>query len=484
MPSSLPLADLSLLKTKAFFGGKWIGSQETFGVTNPSSGALLGHVPDLSASQVEEAIDAASTALGPWSALTAKERGGALRRWYDLIVAHCEDLAIVLTSEQGKPLAEAKGEIMYGASFVEFYAEEAKRVYGETIPSPWANRRILVEKEPVGVVCAITPWNFPCAMITRKVAPALAAGCTVVLKPAPDTPLTALFLAALAERAGFPPGVFNVVTGEAARLGAVLTASPRVRALTFTGSTMVGKRLMEQCAQTVKKVSLELGGNAPFVIFEDADIPSAIGGVMASKFRNAGQTCVCANRIFVHSSIYKAFAQGLEERICGLTLGDGMDPKTTLGPLIHRTACEKVLAHVEDAKAKGARVVMGGKIMEGSFFAPTLLTGATQDMRVFKEETFGPVAPLFSFETEEEAVALANATPAGLAAYFYTRDMGRVLRVSKALRYGIVGVNEGIISTEVAPFGGVKESGIGREGSHHGMDEFLDLKYILINADA
>lgn len=477
------LQDMGLLKTVALVGGDWIAADSgtTFDVTNPATGDLVASVADLGEQETRRAIAAADAAWPVWRALAAKERGAALRRWFDLIVAHGEDLARLMTTEQGKPLAEARGEIAYGASFVEWFAEEAKRVYGDVIPASFNDRRYVVIKQPVGVVAAITPWNFPVAMITRKCAPALAAGCPVIVKPSELTPLCALALAELAMRAGIPDGVFNVVTTtDAATVGGVLTASPVVRKLSFTGSTAVGKRLIRDCADTVKKVSMELGGNAPFIVFDDADLDAAVVGAMASKYRNAGQTCVCANRLLVQDGIYDAFADKLADAVAGLRVGDGMDEGTNQGPLINAAAVDKVEGHIADAVANGARVVCGGRRHErgGTFFEPTILADVSPQMRVAREETFGPVALLFRFQTEEQAVQMANATEYGLAAYFYSRDVGRVWRVAEALDYGMVGINEGIISTEVAPFGGVKESGLGREGSRYGIDEFVEIKYL------
>jgi succinate-semialdehyde dehydrogenase / glutarate-semialdehyde dehydrogenase len=451
-------------------------------VSNPANGKPLAKVPDLGQAETRAAIEAAAKAFPAWSAKLAKERGDLLRRWYELQVGHGEDLAMIMTSEQGKPLAEARAEVEYAAAFTQFFAEEAKRVYGEIIPSHRSSGRILVMKQPVGVVGAITPWNFPVAMITRKIAPALAAGCTVVVKPAPETPLSALALAELALRAGLPDGVLNVVTGEAEAIGAELTANPLVRMITFTGSTEVGKLLMAQSAPTVKKLSLELGGNAPFIVFDDADLEAAVAGALASKYRNSGQTCVCANRILVQEGIYDDFADALAREVAKLKLGEGTEPEVTQGPLINAAALAKVEAHVADALANGARVMVGGKrhALGGTFYEPTVLAGVTAKMRIAQEETFGPVAPLFRFRYEAEAVELANDTPYGLAAYFYTRDHARAWRVAEALEYGVVGVNAGIISTELAPFGGVKESGLGREGSHHGIEEFVELKYVFM----
>jgi succinate-semialdehyde dehydrogenase/glutarate-semialdehyde dehydrogenase len=473
---------ITLLRQQAYIDGAWVGSA-TLPVLDKATGDVIAHVPAMGAAETTAAIDAAQRAFKPWSRLLAKERSAILRRWFDLIVAHTDELALLLTKEQGKPLAEAKAEIAYGASFVEFFAEEAKRIYGETIPSHKADARILVQRAPIGVIAAITPWNFPIAMITRKVTPALAVGCTAVVKPAEDTPLCALALAVLAERAGIPKGVFNVVTArDPVPVGAVMTSDPRVRLVTFTGSTEVGKILMRQSAGTVKKMALELGGNAPFIVFDDADLDRAVTGAMASKFRNAGQTCVCANRILVQAGIYDAFAVKLGEAVAKLKVGSGVETGVTQGPLINADAVAKVADHVADAVAGGAKVVAGGKRhgASGNFYEPTILTGVTTAMKVAREETFGPVAALFRFETEDEAVAMANDTPFGLAAYFYTRDLGRAFRVGEALEFGIVGINEGIVATEVAPFGGVKESGLGREGSHHGVEEFLEVKYLLV----
>lgn len=481
----LSLADPSLLKFDAYINGDWTGGAagRRFAVTNPASGAELGRVADLGVEETRAAIAAAHAAGPAWRDKTAKERAAILRRWHDLILAHQEDLAQIMTAEQGKPLAEARGEVLYGVSFIEWFAEEGKRAYGDVVPTHRNGLRVLVLKQPIGVVAAITPWNFPNAMITRKVAPALAAGCPVVIKPAEDTPLSALALAELAQRAGIPAGVFNVITTlQAPAVGAELCANPLVRKLSFTGSTEVGKILMRQSADTVKKVSLELGGNAPFIVFDDADLDAAVVGAMASKYRNAGQTCVCANRFLVQAGVYDAFAAKLADAVKGLTVGDGVGPGVTQGPLINADAVAKVEALIADAVDKGASVVTGGARHElgGTFFQPTILTGARTDMRLAQEEIFGPVAPLFRFETEAEAVRIANDTPFGLAAYFYARDVGRVWRVAEALEYGIVGVNEGIISTEVAPFGGVKESGLGREGSKYGIDDFLEIKYLCL----
>ena len=476
------LKDKSLLKQACYFAGKWVTSDKTIDVTNPASGAVIGTIPALGKKETAEAIKAAEEAQKKWAATPAKQRGQILRKWYELMMANQEDLARIMTAEQGKPLTESRGEVAYGASFVEFFAEEARRVYGETIPSPWPNARIVVIKQPVGVVAAITPWNFPNAMITRKAGPALAAGCAFVCKPAAETPYSALALAELAERAGIPAGVFSVITGPAREIGGELTSNPVVRALSFTGSTEIGKLLMQQCASTVKKVGLELGGNAPFIVFDDADLDAAVAGAMASKYRNAGQTCVCANRLLVQDGVYDAFAEKLVAAVAKLNVGDGTQDGVTTGPLLNQAAVAKVKEHVADALAKGAKVLIGGKphALGGNFYEPTLLRDVTKDMLIQREETFGPVAPLFRFKTEEEAIQMANDTEFGLACYFYTRDIGRIWRVGEALEYGIVGINEGIISTAEAPFGGVKESGIGREGSSHGMEEYVEMKYMLM----
>jgi succinate-semialdehyde dehydrogenase/glutarate-semialdehyde dehydrogenase len=474
-----------LLRQQAFIAGAWVSADSgaSVAILNPATGAQLAAVPDMGAAETRRAIDAANAAWPAWRALTAKQRGAILRKWFELIVAHADDLALLMTSEQGKPLVEARGEALYAASFVEWFAEEAKRTYGDVIPQTLPGQRLLVLKQPVGVCAAITPWNFPCAMITRKVAPALAAGCTVVVKPAEQTPLTALALAVLAERAGFPPGVFNLVTGSAASaplIGGELTANPTVRKLSFTGSTEVGRLLMAQCAPTLKKISLELGGNAPFIVFDDADVDAAVEGAMASKYRNAGQTCVCANRLLVQDGVYEAFARKLAAKVAALKVGAGTEDGVNQGPLIDAQALAKVEAHIADAVALGARVLTGGKrhARGGTFFEPTVLADVTPAMRCAREETFGPVAPLFRFRDETEAVALANATEYGLAGYFYARDLGRVWRVAEALEYGMVGVNVGLIANEVAPFGGVKQSGIGREGSKYGIEEYLETKYV------
>ncbi|MEM7425013.1 MAG: NAD-dependent succinate-semialdehyde dehydrogenase [Pseudomonadota bacterium] len=476
------LNDKSLIKDKCLVAGEWIGAAENVDVTNPATGEVITTVPKLGAAETERAVAGAKAAMAGWSKMTAKERSVIMRKWYDLMMENQEDLARIMTAEQGKPLAEARGEVVYGASFTEFYAEEAKRIYGETIPSHKADARIVVQRQPIGVVAAITPWNFPMAMITRKVSPALAAGCGVVCKPASETPLTALAVAELAERAGLPSGLFSVVTGPAREIGGVLTGSDTVKALTFTGSTEIGRVLMEQCASTIKKVDLELGGNAPFIVFDDADLDAAVVGAMASKYRNAGQTCVCANRILVQDGVYDTFAEKLAKAVMDLKVGQGTEVGVTTGPLINPAAVEKVEEHVSDAVANGAEIVVGGGRHElgGNFYEPTVLKNVTTKMLVTNEETFGPVAPLFRFTTEQEAIDLANDTEFGLASYFYSRDIGRVWRVAEALESGIVGINEGIISTEVAPFGGVKQSGLGREGSHHGITEFTEIKYMLM----
>jgi succinate-semialdehyde dehydrogenase/glutarate-semialdehyde dehydrogenase len=481
----LTLQDPSLFRQHAHLAGEWAeaDSGRRFPVTDPASGEILGQVPDMGAAETRRAIAAAEAALPAWRGLLARERSVILRRWYDLMLVHAHDLAVMMTREQGKPLAEARGEVGYAASFVEWFAEEGRRVYGDTIPTNGHDRRLMVIRQPVGVCAAITPWNFPAAMITRKVAPALAAGCTVVVKPAEQTPFTALALAELAVRAGFPPGVINVVTGDPVAIGGELTANPVVRKLSFTGSTEVGRLLMAQCAPTIKKLSLELGGNAPFIVFDDADLDAAAEGAMISKYRNNGQTCVCANRIYVQAGVYDAFAAKLAEKAAALKVGDGFEPGVQAGPLITEKAVEKVEAHIADALAKGAKVALGGKRspLGGTFFEPTILTGVTRDMAVATDETFGPVAPLFRFETEADVIAQANDTIFGLASYFYARDLSRVWRVAEALEYGMVGINTGLISTEVAPFGGVKQSGLGREGSRHGIEDYLEMKYLCMS---
>ncbi|MCH6581836.1 MAG: NADP-dependent succinate-semialdehyde dehydrogenase [Proteobacteria bacterium] len=476
------LSDTALFRERCYIDGAWVDAQDgaVIEVNNPATGSVLGTVPALATEDTRRAIAAADAAWPEWRAMTGKERAVILRRWFELMMENQEDLAVLMTTEQGKPLAESRGEIAYAASFIEWFAEEGKRVYGDTMPHPLRGKRIVVLKQPIGVVAAITPWNFPAAMITRKCAPALAAGCTVVSKPASQTPYTALALAELAERAAMPKGVFNVITGPSAVIGAELTSNPTVRKLGFTGSTEVGKALMAQCAGTVKKVSLELGGNAPFIVFDDADLDAAVAGAMASKYRNTGQTCVCANRVLVQDAVYDAFAEKMVDAVGKLKVGNGLEDGVQQGPLIDMRAVEKVEFHIADATQKGAQVVAGGSrhALGGTFFEPTLLTQMTPEMAVANEETFGPVAPLFRFHDEEEAIRMANDTEFGLAAYFYSRDIGCIWRVSEALEYGIVGVNEGIISNEVAPFGGMKESGIGREGSRYGIDEFLEIKYL------
>jgi len=479
------LNDRLLLQSHAYIDGAWCDAEggATFPVTNPASGELLAVVPDMGAAETRRAIEAANRAWPGWRGKTAKERSAVLRKWFALMRDNAADIAHLMTAEQGKPYAEAMGEVAYAASFVEWFAEEAKRNYGDTIPATQADKRLIVIKQPIGVCAAITPWNFPAAMITRKVAPALAAGCTVVVKPAEQTPLTALALAELAHRAGFPPGVFNVVTGSASsapKIGGELTGNPIVRKLSFTGSTEVGRLLMAQCAPTIKKVSLELGGNAPFIVFDDADLDAAVEGALASKYRNTGQTCVCANRLLVQDGIYDAFAVKLAARVKALRVGGGLEEGVVQGPLIDAQALAKVEEHVADALAKGAKVLTGGRrhALGGTFYEPTVIAGVTPDMRCAREETFGPVAPLFRFHSEAEAIALANDTEFGLAAYFFSRDVTRCFRVGEALEHGMIGVNTGIMSNEVAPFGGVKQSGIGREGSKYGIEDYLEIKYL------
>jgi succinate-semialdehyde dehydrogenase/glutarate-semialdehyde dehydrogenase len=474
------LRDKSLLKDKCYINGAWVAGAATITVTNPVDESPIGTVPKLGGAEARAAIEGAAKAQKEWARKTAKERSIILRKWFALMMDNQEDLAQIMTAEQGKPLTESRGEIAYGASFIEFFAEEAKRVYGETIPVPWANSRAVVIKQPVGVVAAVTPWNFPNAMITRKAGPALAAGCAFVCKPATETPLSALAIAELAERAGIPAGVFSVITGKASEIGAEMTSNPIVKALTFTGSTEIGRVLAAQCAPTVKKLGLELGGNAPFIVFDDADLDAAVAGAMTSKYRNNGQTCVCANRLLVQEGVYDQFAAKLAAAVGKLKVGNGVSDGVTTGPLINAAAVKKVEEHIADAKAKGGKVVLGGKTMGGNFFEPTIITGVTTDMAVAREETFGPVAPLFKFKTEDEAIAMANDTEFGLACYFYTRDIGRIWRVGEGLEYGMVGINEGLISTAEVPFGGVKESGIGREGSRHGIEEYLEIKYMLM----
>jgi succinate-semialdehyde dehydrogenase/glutarate-semialdehyde dehydrogenase len=477
----MQLKDASLLRDQCFIGGQWVGRPE-IDVNDPATGQRVGGVPRFGRAETREAIEKASAAQPAWAKKTGKERARILRKWFELLIANRDDLGLIMTTEQGKPLAEAVGEIDYAASFIEFAGEEAKRIYGETSQSHREDARIVVVRQPIGVVGAITPWNFPAAMITRKAGPALAAGCTMVVKPAGETPLTALAVAALAERAGLPAGVFNVVTGKASEIGEELTTSPLVRCITFTGSTEIGKLLMRQSASTVKRVALELGGNAPFIVFDDADIAAAVEGAMFSKFRNMGQTCVCANRIYVQEGVYDAFAEKLAAAVAKMKVGKGTDAGVTQGPLINKAAVTKVEEHIKDAVDHGARVVVGGHrhALGGTFFEPTVLADVTPDAMISREETFGPVAPLYRFKDEADAVRLANATEFGLAAYFYARDIGRVWRVAEALEYGMVGINSGAISTELAPFGGVKESGLGREGSHYGVEEFVEVKYMLM----
>ncbi len=481
---SLNLKDSSLLVSHAFINGEWVpaDSGETMAVSNPATGEVIAHVAKCGTAETRRAIESAFKAQKNWKCKTAKERAVLLRAWFSLIMANQDDLAKILTAEQGKPLAEARGEIAYGASYVEWFAEEGKRVYGDIIAPPSNDKRVLVIKQPVGVVAAITPWNFPSAMLTRKLGPALAAGCTVVCKPASATPLSAYALAVLAERAGIPAGVISVVTGKTVEIGTELTSNKRVRKVTFTGSTRVGKQLLKACADTVKRTSMELGGNAPFIVFDDADLDAAVAGAVASKYRNAGQTCVCSNRLLVQASIYDTFAAKLSAVVSTLTLGEGTEDGVSMGPLIDQQAANDVCAMIDDAVVNGATAVVGGgaSSLGGSFVEPTILVDVNKDMRVFKEEIFGPVAPLIRFETEQEALELANETEVGLAAYSYTRDIGRVWRVSEGLEYGIVGINEGIISNEMAPFGGIKESGGGREGSKYGLDDYLDIKYLCI----
>ncbi len=476
---SLGLQDADLFREQCFVDGAWRG-EPTDAILNPHDGKVLGRVPNFGAAETKLAIHAAEKALPEWRSRSAKERSDAITRWADLCLQHQHDLGRILTLEQGKPLAEARGEIVYGTSFLQWFAGEARRIYGDTIPANARNRRIVTLKQPVGVVAAITPWNFPNAMITRKAGAALAAGCTIVIKPAPETPFSALALAELASRAGLPAGVFNVITGDAIAIGGELTSNPQVRKLSFTGSTQVGRILLRQCADTVKKVSLELGGNAPFVVFDDADLAKAVEGVMVAKFRNAGQTCVCANRIFVQDAIYDRFVQALAGAVDALRVGCGLDEGVTIGPLINQEAIDKVISHIGDAVTRGATIHSGGNrhALGGYYFQPTILTEVAAGSLLMNEETFGPVAPLIRFSTEEEAIALCNDTESGLAAYFYTRDMGRIWRVAEALEYGMVGINDGLISTEVAPFGGVKQSGLGREGSKYGIEEYLEVKYL------
>ena len=479
---SIQISDQALLKTRAYINGQWVDadSGETVPVTNPANGEVIAEVAKCSTAETRRAIEAAGAAFPEWSKRTAKERAACLRKWFNLMMEAQEDLAMIMTVEQGKPLAEARGEVAYGANYIEWFAEEAKRIYGDTIPQPSNDKRIVCIKQPVGVVACITPWNFPNAMLTRKIAPALAIGCTVVCKPANATPLSAYAFVELAERAGIPAGVINMVTGETAAIGKELTSNPTVRKLTFTGSTPVGKQLMAECAQTVKRTSMELGGNAPFIVFDDADLDAAVAGALISKYRNAGQTCVCANRILVQAGCYDAFADKLATAVGGLKMGDGTEEGVTVGPLITEQAANDMEAFVADAVSKGAKMVVGGNRSElgTNFFEPTILTNVNGEMRVFREEIFGPIAPLYKFDTEDEAIQMANDTEFGLACYFYARDIGRIWRVAESLEYGIVGINEGIISNEMAPFGGVKESGQGREGSKYGLDDYTEIKYL------
>jgi len=482
--AALGIKDASLFREQCYVDGAWVDadSGETIDVTNPATGQKLGTIPKMGTDETRRAIEAANAALPAWRGMLAKERAAILRRWFNLMMENQDDLARLMTAEQGKPLAESKGEIAYAASFIEWFAEEAKRVYGDVIPTHRGDSRIVVIKEPVGVCAAITPWNFPAAMITRKAGPALAAGCTMVIKPATSTPYSAFAMAELAERAGVPKGVMSVISGSASAIGNEMTGNPIVRKLTFTGSTEIGKKLMAQCAGTVKKMSMELGGNAPFIVFDDADLDAAIEGAIASKFRNTGQTCVCANRLLVQSGIHDAFVEKFAAAVAALRVGDGLAGETDQGPLIDSAAVAKVAEHIADAKAKGGTVVEGGNphALGGLFHQPTVISGVTTDMLVAKEETFGPLAPIFRFDTEAEAIAMANDTEFGLATYFYTRDLGRTWRMSEGLEYGIVGINTGIISTEVAPFGGMKESGFGREGSKYGIDDYMEIKYLLM----
>jgi succinate-semialdehyde dehydrogenase / glutarate-semialdehyde dehydrogenase len=481
---ALQLKDQELFRQQSYIDGKWVDadSKATIDVTNPADGSVIGSIPKMGGAEARRAVEAANAALPAWRSKLAKERANILRKWFDLLMQHQDDLALIMTMEQGKPLAEAKGEIAYAASFIEWFAEEAKRIYGDVIPPHQGDKRIVVIKQPIGVCAAITPWNFPAAMITRKAAPALAAGCTMVLKPATQTPYSAFALVELAERAGVPKGVLSVITGGAKEIGGELTSNPLVRKLTFTGSTEVGRVLMKQSADTIKKLSLELGGNAPFLVFDDADLDAAVDGAMMSKYRNNGQTCVCANRILVQDGVYDAFARKLADKVKTLKVGPGTEAGVTIGPLIDQNAVAKVEEHIQDAVSKGAKIMVGGNKhkLGGLFFEPTVLTGVDTSMKVTKEETFGPVAPLFRFKTEEEGLAMANDTEFGLASYFYARDIGRIWRVGEGLESGIVGVNTGIISNEVAPFGGVKQSGVGREGSKYGIEEFLEVKYMCV----
>ena len=479
----MQLKDAQLFRQQAFINGEWLDADngQTINVTNPATGEVIGTVPKMGSAETRRAIEAADKALPAWRALTAKERSNKLRRWFELMIENQDDLARLMTTEQGKPLAEAKGEIAYAASFIEWFAEEAKRVYGDTIPGHQPDKRLIVIKQPIGVTAAITPWNFPAAMITRKAGPALAAGCTMVLKPASQTPYSALALVELATRAGIPAGVLSVVTGSAGEVGGELTGNALVRKLSFTGSTEIGRQLMQECAKDIKKVSLELGGNAPFIVFDDADLDKAVEGAIISKYRNNGQTCVCANRIYVQDGVYDAFAQKLAAAVAKLKIGNGLEDGTTTGPLIDGKAVAKVQEHIEDAVSKGAKVLSGGKLIEGNFFEPTILVDVPKTAAVAKEETFGPLAPLFRFQDEAEVIAMSNDTEFGLASYFYARDMSRVFRVAEALEYGMVGINTGLISNEVAPFGGIKASGLGREGSKYGIEDYLEIKYLCIS---
>jgi succinate-semialdehyde dehydrogenase / glutarate-semialdehyde dehydrogenase len=482
MTNQLRLKDPELFREQAYLSGSWgdADSGATTDVNNPATGEVLGTVPTMGADETRRAIADAKKAWTDWRRRTAKERSVILRKWHDLMLANVDDLGMLMTAEQGKPLGESKGEIAYAAGFIEWFAEEGKRVYGDTIPSPWTDRRVVVIKEPIGVCAAVTPWNFPAAMITRKAGPALAAGCPMIVKPAQATPFSALALAVLAERAGVPPGVFSVLTGNSRAIGGEMTSNPDVRKVTFTGSTEVGRTLMRQSAETIKKLSLELGGNAPFIVFNDADLDAAVAGAIASKYRNTGQTCVCVNRMYVQSRVYDRFAEKLVKAVEGLKVGNGFDPEVTQGPLIDYAAVEKVEEHIQDAVSRGARVLTGGQrhTLGGTYFQPTVLANVPANATVAREETFGPLAPLFRFETDEEALRLANDTEFGLASYFYSRDIGRVWRVAEGLESGMVGINTGVISTEVAPFGGVKQSGLGREGSKYGIEEFLEIKYL------
>jgi len=479
----MDLKDSGLFRQQAFINGEWLDADSglKISVTNPATGEVIGTVPKMGTAETRRAIEAADKALPAWRALTAKERSAKLRRWFELMIENQDDLARLMTTEQGKPLAEAKGEIAYAASFIEWFAEEAKRVYGDTIPGHQPDKRLIVIKQPIGVTAAITPWNFPAAMITRKAGPALAAGCTMVLKPASQTPYSALALVELAHRAGIPAGVLSVVTGSAGEVGGELTGNSLVRKLSFTGSTEIGRQLMQECAKDIKKVSLELGGNAPFIVFDDADLDKAVEGAIISKYRNNGQTCVCANRIYVQDGVYDAFAQKLAAAVAKLKIGNGLEDGTTTGPLIDGKAVAKVQEHIEDAVSKGAKVLSGGKLIEGNFFEPTILVDVPKSAAVAKEETFGPLAPLFRFKDEAEVIAMSNDTEFGLASYFYARDMSRVFRVAEALEYGMVGINTGLISNEVAPFGGIKASGLGREGSKYGIEDYLEIKYLCIS---